>query len=166
GLPLALPKPVKQSELLRAIQSALGCKIVDAKGRGLPVPGLPAEPDREGLWGRPLRILLAEDNVVNQQVTLLTLEKQGHQGRVVGNGREALAALEEQPFDLILMDVQMPELDGLAAAAAIRRREEAAGGHVPIIALTAHAMKGDRERCLAAGMDDYVSKPIHEEELR
>ncbi len=93
------------------------------------------------------------------------LERHGHAITVVGNGREALAAVEAQEFDVVLMDVQMPELDGLEATAAIRRRERSGGRHVPIIAMTAHALKGDRERCLEAGMDDYVSKPIRSREL-
>jgi CheY-like chemotaxis protein len=93
------------------------------------------------------------------------LEKHGHDVMVACNGRDAVHAVREWPFDLVLMDVQMPEMSGLEAAAAIRAREESTGGRIPIIALTAHAMKGDREQCLAAGMDDYVSKPIHAEEL-
>jgi two-component system, sensor histidine kinase and response regulator len=93
------------------------------------------------------------------------LGKRGHQVAVVSTGREALAALAQRSFDVVLMDVQMPEMDGLEATAAIRAQERASGGHLPIIALTAHAMKGDRERCLAAGMDDYVTKPIKANEL-
>jgi CheY-like chemotaxis protein len=111
-----------------------------------------------------LRILLAEDNPVNQQVARRMLEKQDHSVTVAANGREALQAFEHQTFDLILMDIQMPEMDGFAATAAIRKKERE-GEHIPIIALTAHAMIGDRERCLAAGMDGYVSKPIPIEEL-
>jgi CheY-like chemotaxis protein/HPt (histidine-containing phosphotransfer) domain-containing protein len=108
-----------------------------------------------------LRILLADDNVVNQRISRALLERQGHYVHSVGNGKDALATLaSELPFDLVLMDVQMPEMDGLAAATELRRRESGTGRHVPIIALTAHAMQGDRERCIAAGMDDYVTKPI------
>jgi CheY-like chemotaxis protein len=142
---------------------------------GRPSLAQPAEPEsseaarppvitREPL-GRRLRILLAEDNAVNQKFAVKALERQGHEAIVACNGREALAILEEQPFDLVLMDVQMPELDGLEATVAIRQREKVNGAHIPILAMTAHAMKGDRERCLEAGMDGYVAKPIHPAEL-
>ena len=114
---------------------------------------------------RGLRILLAEDNAVNQLIASRVLEGQGHHVTICGNGREALEWLARERFDLILMDVQMPEVDGFAAAAAIRATEAATGGRMPIIAMTAHALKGDRERCLAAGMDDYVSKPIEPDAL-
>ena len=117
---------------------------------------------------RGIRILLAEDNRVNQVVARRLLEKRGHLVRVVGTGREALLALQEtafRGFDLVLMDVQMPEMDGFTATKAIREEEKANGGHLPIIAMTAHAMKGDQERCLAAGMDAYLSKPIRAQEL-
>jgi CheY-like chemotaxis protein/HPt (histidine-containing phosphotransfer) domain-containing protein len=102
---------------------------------------------------------------VNQKLASRTLEKRGHTVIVAGNGREALAALEREPCDLALMDVQMPEMDGFEATAAIRERERTMGGHLPIIAMTAHAMMGDRERCLEAGMDGYVSKPIQAAQL-
>jgi PAS domain S-box-containing protein len=126
-----------------------------------PVPA-PRRPPREG---RPLRILLAEDNPVNQRLATRLLEKRGHSVVVAGNGRQALAALASQTFDVVLMDVEMPEMDGFETTAAIRRGEAATGGHLPVIAMTAHAMTGDRERCLAAGMDAYVSKPVNAEEL-
>ncbi len=112
-----------------------------------------------------LRILVAEDNAINQVVARQMLEKQGHQVEVASNGKEALAALERQSFDLVLMDVQMPEMSGFDVTAAIRARENGSGRRQPIIALTAHAMKGDRERCLEAGMDGYLSKPIQACEL-
>jgi CheY-like chemotaxis protein len=113
----------------------------------------------------PLRILLAEDNEVNQRLASRILEKRGHQVRVAANGREALAALDREPFDVILMDLEMPEMGGLAATAAIRERELATGGHVPIIAMTAHAMQGDRQKCLDGGMDNYIAKPIRPQVL-
>ena len=112
-----------------------------------------------------LRVLVAEDNAVNQRLITRLLEKRGHQAKVAGNGREAVDALTKDVFDLVLMDVQMPEMDGLAATATIRERELVSGWHQPVIALTAHAMKGDQERCLAAGMDGYLTKPIRPEEL-
>ncbi|HEX5273598.1 MAG TPA: response regulator, partial [Gemmataceae bacterium] len=114
---------------------------------------------------RPLRILLAEDNAVNQRVAVRTLEKRGHTVTVAWNGREAVEAWQRQAFDVILMDVQMPVVDGLEATGTIRARVGAAGRRTPIIALTAHAMKGDRERCLEAGMDGYLTKPFQPEAL-
>lgn len=115
-----------------------------------------------------LNILLAEDNRVNQLVARRLLEKEGHQVTIANNRNEVLAihANQRSKFDLILMDIQMPERDGLDAAVILREREELSGEHIPIIALTAHAMKQDGERCLAAGMDGYVAKPIRLEELR
>jgi CheY-like chemotaxis protein len=112
-----------------------------------------------------LRILLAEDNTVNQRLAVRYLEKQGHAVAVVANGREVLTALEEESFDLVLMDLQMPEMGGFEATAHIREREQGTGRHLPIIALTAHAMKGDRERCLEAGMDGYLPKPVQGPQL-
>jgi CheY-like chemotaxis protein/HPt (histidine-containing phosphotransfer) domain-containing protein len=112
-----------------------------------------------------LRILLAEDNPVNQRVALHMLSKAGHSTVAVSNGKKAVAALARERFELVLMDIQMPEMDGLEATRAIRAEEEKSGRHVPIVAMTAHAMKGDRERCLAAGMDDYVSKPVQADAL-
>src|SRR5690606_8526819 len=106
--------------------------------------------------GRQLNVLLAEDNAVNQALTRNIMEKWGHRLTIAENGIQALAALDREEFDLVLMDVQMPELDGLETTALIRRRERDSGRHIPIVAMTAHSMKGDRERCLAAGMDGYV----------
>ncbi len=111
------------------------------------------------------RVLLAEDGPFNQEVAVSLLEERGHTVVVVENGKEALAALEKEAFDLVLMDVQMPKMDGLEATVAIREKEKATGAHIPIIAMTAHAMMGDRERCLEAGMDDYLSKPFRSKQL-
>jgi CheY-like chemotaxis protein/HPt (histidine-containing phosphotransfer) domain-containing protein len=112
-----------------------------------------------------LRILLVEDNPFNQKVAAMKLERWGHAVRVAGSGRAALAALEAAEFDVMFTDVQMPDMDGYALTAAVREREAATGRHLPVVAMTAHAMKGARENCLAAGMDDYVSKPVRDEEL-
>ncbi|HEV2687773.1 MAG TPA: response regulator, partial [Bryobacteraceae bacterium] len=112
-----------------------------------------------------LNVLVAEDNTVNQTVVSRFLEKRGNRVTVVNNGREALCALEHESFDLVLMDVQMPEMDGLETTAILRAREQSTGGHLPVLALTAYAMKGDQDRCLKAGMDGYVSKPVRPDEL-
>ena len=114
---------------------------------------------------RRLRILLAEDNPVNQRLSVHMLEKMGHLVAVAQTGKEALDALQTGKFDLVLMDLQMPEMDGFAATREIRTAEQGRQDHIPVIAMTAHAMKGDREECLAAGMDDYLAKPINSEEL-
>jgi PAS domain S-box-containing protein len=160
GVQATIMKPLKQSELLDTILGVVSANVESGSHRE---PGPSHEESVSCL--PPLRVLLAEDNLVNQRLALRLLEKAGHTVRVAGNGRQALQALERDRFDLVLMDVQMPELNGMEATEAIRRRERTAGGHVPIIALTAHAMKGDRERCLAAGMDGYVAKPIRDQEL-
>ncbi|TMA38537.1 MAG: response regulator [Deltaproteobacteria bacterium] len=125
------------------------------------------EPDPAPLSGSHacLRVLLAEDNAVNRKVAVRLLEKRGHTVVAVEDGGQALRALDGERFDVVLMDVQMPEMNGFEATAAIRARERVEGGHLPIVALTAHAMKGDRERCLDAGMDAYVAKPVNAEEL-
>ena len=121
------------------------------------------EQDKEPL--PPLNVLLAEDAVVNQKLIIGLMEKHGHSVTVAADGKEAIAALAEGEFDVVLMDVEMPEMDGLEATAVIRVKERQTGNHVPIIAMTAHAMKGDRQRCLEAGMDGYVSKPIRARQL-
>jgi len=159
GVAAYLTKPITESELFDAILAALGLKVEKPQ-----VPVLITRHSlREGQ--RKLRILLAEDNAVNQMLAARFIEKRGHTATVVGNGREALVALETSSFDVVLMDVQMPEMDGFEATAEIRKREKLTGKHMPILAMTAHAMSGDRERCLAAGMDGYVSKPIRADEL-
>jgi CheY-like chemotaxis protein len=134
-----------------------------------PFPIAPAR-DEGDRWHEPrpgvvpaavtARVLVAEDNIINQRIAQSLLTKRGHAVTVVSTGREALDALERESFDVVLMDVQMPDMDGFEATAAIRAREQTTGAHVRIVAMTAHAMQGDRERCLAAGMDDYISKPI------
>ena len=151
-----LTKPVTPSELLDAVLLTLGDESL----------GVPDTAPSIVPAGRSYRVLVAEDNVVNQRLVVRFLEKLGHRAVLAASGGEALAALDEGAFDAVLMDVQMPEMDGFAATAHIRERE-ASGGlrRVPIVALTAHAMKGDRERCLAAGMDDYLTKPIGIEAL-
>jgi two-component system, sensor histidine kinase and response regulator len=153
-----LTKPVQPSELLEAILSALS--MPSDTPQPSPAPSSLAEDDTPHMT-----VLLAEDNVVNSKLATTLLEKRGHTVVVTVNGREALEALERETVDLVLMDVQMPVMDGLEAMRAIRTKEQSTGGHLPIIALTAHAMKGDRERCLAAGADDYVTKPIRIAEL-
>jgi CheY-like chemotaxis protein/HPt (histidine-containing phosphotransfer) domain-containing protein len=164
GMAAYLVKPVKADELQFAIMAALSGTIRDQQSSDRS-QGRPAEPAPPAGPLRPLRILLAEDNPVNQRVALHNLQKAGHSALAVGNGREALAVLKRETFDLMLMDVQMPEMDGFEATRAIREEETQTGQHLPIVAMTAHAMKGDRERCLAAGMDDYVSKPVQKVEL-
>jgi len=159
GVAAYLTKPVGQDELLRAILTALG---------GRSAPESPAVVITRHLLrekSHQLRILLAEDNAVNQKLAVRLLEKRGHTVTVAGNGKEAVAAFQENTFDLVLMDVQMPEMDGFEATAAIREVEKQSGNHLPVIAMTAHAMVGDRERCLAAGMDDYLTKPIRPQDL-
>jgi PAS domain S-box-containing protein len=160
GVARHLTKPIGQSELLDAIVQAVGGKLQAVAP--LSGPGIhPLLPERR----RGFHILLAEDNLVNQLLAVRLLEKRGHHVQVVGDGHEVLEKLKTAEFDLILMDVQMPVMGGFEATAAIREMEKGTGRHIPIIALTAHAVTGDRERCVAAGMDGYVAKPIHPEEL-
>jgi CheY-like chemotaxis protein len=154
-----LTKPVGESELFETIQRALGRDRGEGEESALTTRHSLRE-ERLGLY-----VLLAEDNTVNQFLASRLLEKRGHHVVVAGNGREALEALEIHHIDLVLMDVQMPEMDGFEATAAIREKEKSTGGHLPIIAMTAHTMKGDQERCLEAGMDGYVMKPVQTKEL-
>jgi len=162
GIMAYLTKPIKQSDLLEAVTTVLGSSS--------PETGRPPLVTRHSLREarRMLRILLVEDNAVNRVLAVRLLEKRGHSVAVARNGREALAIWGSSEFsglDAVLMDVQMPEMNGFEATAAIREKEKLLGTHVPIIAMTAHAMKGDEEQCLAAGMDGYVSKPIKPEDL-
>jgi signal transduction histidine kinase/CheY-like chemotaxis protein len=159
GIASYLTKPVRQSLLLEAMLSVLA-----TNERPLDHPVVVTRHTISEAH-RSLRILVAEDNAVNRQLVTALLGKRGHTIVTVVNGREAVAAVTENAFDIVLMDVQMPEMDGLEATAAIRKQEVTTGLHVPIIALTAHAMKGDREMCMAAGMDEYLSKPINPKKL-
>jgi CheY-like chemotaxis protein len=163
GVAAYLIKPVKPTELNKAIAAAL------------PMSPMPLALDQNALArvetpidpaSRSLRVLLAEDNLVNQRVVVRLLEKFGHDITVAHDGLQALNILKEESFDLVLMDVQMPEMDGFKTTKAIREREAGTSRRTPIVAMTAHAMKGDRERCLAAGMDDYISKPVDRAELQ
>jgi two-component system sensor histidine kinase/response regulator len=158
GVQARLSKPVHQSELHRTILRILTER--DALAGRASIPDSAAGASRKGL-----RILLAEDNAVNRKLAVRLLQKHGYEVVVAGNGREALAAIGRESFDLVLMDVQMPEMDGFEATQTIREQEQRTGHHLPIVAMTAHAMKGDEERCLQAGMDGYVSKPINSAEL-
>jgi CheY-like chemotaxis protein len=165
GMPVYALKPLKESDLRKAVLRALEVRVDladDSDSDTLDEQGAAAA----GAPQHRLRILLVDDNVFNQKVGVLKLEKDGHTVQVAGSGREALAAVDGGRFDVILMDMQMPDMDGAEVTALIREREREVGGRVPVIALTAHAMKGDRERCLAAGMDGYVTKPVQDRELR
>jgi signal transduction histidine kinase/CheY-like chemotaxis protein len=155
GISGYLLKPVAKSDLLTAIRTAL------ARGQAQADPK-PTLITRHSLResAHKLRILVAEDNAVNQVVIIRALQKMGHTPVLAQNGKDALAMASSEEFDLVFMDVQMPDMDGLAATAAIRKKEGHSGIHLPIFAMTAHAMKGDRERCLAAGMDGYICKPV------
>jgi signal transduction histidine kinase/DNA-binding response OmpR family regulator len=158
GASARLMKPVKQSELFKAVVKALGAGAAETQPQAAVAPRAPVKLPS-------LRVLLVEDSHVNQKLVIALMGKHGHEVSVVENGKRAIETLQSQRFDIVLMDVEMPEMDGLEATAIIRRQEQQAGVHVPILAMTAHAMKGDRERCLDAGMDDYVSKPVHADQL-
>ncbi|MEO9061169.1 MAG: response regulator [Nitrosospira sp.] len=156
GIHRFLRKPVKPSELFDALMAVVNAADVTAAAgmHGAHEPALPSEAARR------LRVLIAEDHPVNQKVVTEILRERGHDFSIANNGVEAVQMLEHETFDAVLMDIQMPEMDGYQATAEIRQREKSTGKHIRIIALTAHAMKNDREHCLAAGMDDYVSKPV------
>src|SRR5579872_1405 len=162
GIELYLLKPIRENDLQAMVLRVLGAQVPVSQPRRKTSPPHKTKSSTDG----GLRILVAEDNLVNQKFARTLLEKEGHTVVIDATGRQALSALDEQPFDLVLMDVQMPEMDGYEAAALIRTRERGTGLRQPIIAMTAHAMRGDREKCLAAGMDGYVAKPIHREELK
>jgi CheY-like chemotaxis protein/HPt (histidine-containing phosphotransfer) domain-containing protein len=155
GIAAALTKPIRQSVLREAVLAALGSA---ARTKTSAPPAHCARP-------HSLRVLLAEDNAVNRRLVTAILEKHTHIVQSVENGRQAVAAVESSPFDLVLMDLQMPEMGGMEATGIIRAAEVGTGNHLPIVALTAHAMKGDREACLGAGMDAYLAKPVRPHEL-
>jgi len=160
GIAHYVVKPVTAADLLQAITSAWDFSGDRDQLREPPSPVTSPAPEMA-----PLSILLAEDNVVNQRLAIRLLEGEGHRVSLAVNGQEALRALAREDFDLVLMDIQMPKMDGLEATRTIRENEKLTGAHVPVVAMTAHAMKGDREKCLAAGMDGYVSKPVSKAEL-
>jgi len=155
GIHASLLKPVKQSDLLDSILTTLGRRGSGRERAAPPVLG----PSRR------LEVLVVEDNRVNQTLARRILDQRGHQVTMAENGRQALDALDRGRFDVVLMDVQMPVMNGLEATAHIRAREQGGDRHLPIVAMTAHAMRGDRERCLAAGMDGYLVKPIQADEM-
>ena len=159
GIGAYLSKPINQADLMDSILLTLGTSSLDAELAPPAAHGSVSESQGS------LRILLADDNLINLRVAQRLLQKVGHRVALASSGREAVSLWEREAFDLILMDVQMPELNGYEATAAIREREKTTGGHIPIIALTAHALMGAREACLASGMDGYLSKPIEPEAL-
>ena len=163
GVAAHLVKPIKESELLRALQCAMTHSSAPTS-----CPATPAAPVTAPTAASPvpcLKVLVVDDGVTNQTLAAGILKKWGHKVHVANNGREAVEAFEADHFDLILMDIQMPEMDGLEATTAIRRREESTGRHVHIVALTAHALKGDEQMCLEAGMDHFLSKPLRQAQL-
>jgi CheY-like chemotaxis protein len=162
GFSAYLIKPVKSSQLRACLGMVVSNHGLQSAGQGIPLVTRHSVAEQRKL---NIKILLAEDNPINQKVVLRTLEKMGYRAEAVIDGKEVLSALEKIDYDLILMDVQMPEMNGFETTQGIRQKEKNTGRHVHIIAMTAHAMKGDRERCLEAGMDDYISKPIQANSL-
>jgi PAS domain S-box-containing protein len=160
GVAAHLLKPVRQAELRNAL-----IRVLSEQGGSAATISATGKAASARIEAAPMRVLLAEDNAVNQLLAVRLLEKRGHSVTVTSNGREALDALECSTYDLVLMDVQMPEMDGIEATMALREKEKITGGHQPVVALTALVIKGDKERCLAAGMDGYLSKPIRQQEL-
>jgi CheY-like chemotaxis protein/HPt (histidine-containing phosphotransfer) domain-containing protein len=159
GIAAYLLKPIRQAELRAAL-----ARVLDAGQQPAPVVTRTSLLSERGPV-EALNILVAEDNPVNQKLATRLLEKRGYRVTVAGNGKEALAALDKNSYDLVLMDVQMPEMGGIEATIALREKEKSTGLHQPVVAMTALVMKGDRERCLEAGMDNYISKPIRAQEL-
>jgi CheY-like chemotaxis protein len=164
GVARCLSKPAKQSQLFDCLATVMGT----TSGSPVLAPAAPlGSPDSDAREGQPLRgrVLVAEDNVVNQRVALHQIRRLGYAADAVADGLEAIHALSRVPYDVVLMDCQMPNLDGYAATAIIRERE-GTSRRTPIIALTAHALQGDLDKCLSAGMDDYLTKPVNRHELR
>src|ERR1700686_3107239 len=159
GLAGYLTKPIGQSELLDVISGTLRRSAGRTENKNS--ESVARQPNAQ----RSLNVLLAEDNAVNQKLAVLLLQRRGHSITVAGKGNEALAALERSNFDVCLMDIQVPELNGLETTSAIRAKEKGTSRRLPIIAMTAHAIKGDREICLRAGMDAYLSKPVRADEM-
>ncbi|MEW5722839.1 MAG: response regulator, partial [Thermodesulfobacteriota bacterium] len=162
GLTGYLPKPIRQAELLEVVKDALGRPLADVP----PAQRSPVTRYNLGNAPRSLKVLVAEDNLVNQKLIRRLLEKDGHRAQLVSNGREAVAAFVEKQYDLVLMDIQMPVMDGLQALTALREMSRAGRRRTPVIAMTAYALKGDRERFLAQGFDGYLAKPLDQAELR
>jgi PAS domain S-box-containing protein len=166
----SMVKPVRQAQLRSALAAALQSgengKSKECGRAGTPTPFVTEPPTEAAISFVSARILVIEDNAVNRKVALRMLERLGVHADTAADGRQALALIEERAYDLVLMDCLMPEMDGYGASLALRAREEGTGRHLPIVAMTANAMEGDRERCLAAGMDDYIPKPVRSEKLR
>jgi CheY-like chemotaxis protein len=163
GVAAYITKPLRQQELREAIRAAYQRATAPNGSVHTPLSRSETSPERRAI--RPLRVLLAEDNTINQRLTLRLLEKRGHTVVAASDGVEALEALDRSTFDLVLMDVQMPRMDGFQVTAIIRDREKLTGNRLPIFAMTANVMKGDQERCLHAGMDSYIPKPISPKQL-